>query len=122
MVTARRHVVAWMAGLLTVLIMVAPSAAMAGSPDGQFADPPSSKRPKFFWNWPGNLVENGELAREVGEMSDVGFGGGLVLPLLYGVPATPGFARFRVRSETQPHGLLGPVRLVPYAERTVGSR
>lgn len=88
MVTARRRVVAWVAGMLTVLTVVAPSAAMAGSPGGQFADPPSSDRPKFFWTWPGNLVENAELAREVREMSDGGFGGGLILPVLYGVPPT----------------------------------
>jgi hypothetical protein len=39
---------------------------------------------------------------------------------LVSLAAEPGFRRFATRPQTQPYGLLGPVRLVPYQGRAVG--
>lgn len=40
-----------------------------------FAEPPASVRPKFRWWWPDGLVEPDEIAREIDQIADAGFGG-----------------------------------------------
>ncbi|WP_406369089.1 glycosyl hydrolase [Streptomyces sp. NBC_00647] len=40
-----------------------------------FAKPPRSVRPKFRWWWPDGLVDPDEIAREVDQIADAGFGG-----------------------------------------------
>jgi hypothetical protein len=40
-----------------------------------FAAPPRSVRPKFRWWWPDGLVDPAEIAREIDQIADAGFGG-----------------------------------------------
>jgi hypothetical protein len=40
-----------------------------------FAAPPRSVRPKFRWWWPDGLVDPVEIAREIDQIADAGFGG-----------------------------------------------
>ncbi|MGW3820244.1 glycosyl hydrolase [Streptomyces sp. NPDC005046] len=40
-----------------------------------FANPPRSVRPKFRWWWPDGLVDPDEIAREIDQIADAGFGG-----------------------------------------------
>lgn len=40
-----------------------------------FATPPRSVRPKFRWWWPDGLVDPAEIAREIDQIADAGFGG-----------------------------------------------
>ncbi|MCD7438605.1 alpha-L-rhamnosidase [Streptomyces lincolnensis] len=40
-----------------------------------FTAPPRSVRPKFRWWWPDGLVDPGEVAREIDQIADAGFGG-----------------------------------------------
>ncbi|MEU3983465.1 glycosyl hydrolase [Streptomyces sp. NPDC026672] len=42
---------------------------------GWLADPPAPVRPKFRWWWPDGLVEPDEVAREIDQIADAGFGG-----------------------------------------------
>ncbi|MEW2398909.1 glycosyl hydrolase [Streptomyces sp. NPDC046862] len=52
------------------------SAANGRGLDGEwFASPPRSVRPRFRWWWPDGLVAPDEVAREVDQMADAGFGG-----------------------------------------------
>ncbi|MEU0114512.1 glycosyl hydrolase [Streptomyces bobili] len=54
----------------------APSAAGRGGPGADwFAKPPRSVRPKFRWWWPDGLVDPDEIAREIDQIADAGFGG-----------------------------------------------
>jgi len=52
-------------------------------PVRNFADPAGAERPKFRWWWPGGAVDDAELARELGQMRDAGYGGAelAVLPI-----------------------------------------
>src|SRR3954449_6440642 len=40
-----------------------------------FAQPSRAVQPKFRWWWPNALVDNQEIANEVDQMADAGFGG-----------------------------------------------
>lgn len=40
-----------------------------------FATSPRSVRPKFRWWWPDGLVDPAEIAREIDQIADAGFGG-----------------------------------------------
>ncbi|MFF0160708.1 glycosyl hydrolase [Streptomyces sp. NPDC005263] len=40
-----------------------------------FSTPPHSVRPKFRWWWPDGLVDPAEVAREIDQIADAGFGG-----------------------------------------------
>lgn len=52
------------------------SAADGRGLDGEwFAAPPRSVRPRFRWWWPDGLVAPDEVAREIDQMADAGFGG-----------------------------------------------
>lgn len=51
-----------------------------------FTDPPPRLRSKFFWAWPGGAVQHGQLTADIEEMSRSGFGGGLIFPILFGLP------------------------------------
>ncbi|MEU5597561.1 glycosyl hydrolase [Streptomyces sp. NPDC020298] len=60
----------------------APPAAVALDADGGsgpgrdwFADPPRPVRPRFRWWWPDGLVDPDEIAREIDQIADAGFGG-----------------------------------------------
>ncbi|MFI1834314.1 glycosyl hydrolase [Streptomyces olivaceoviridis] len=69
------------AGAVAALGAAAPAAtalpAGAGPAPGAdwFADPPRSVRPKFRWWWPDGLVDPDEIAREIDQIADAGFGG-----------------------------------------------
>ncbi|WP_426567871.1 glycosyl hydrolase [Streptomyces canus] len=58
-------------------VPAAPGPADAGRAPGAdwFATPPRSVRPKFRWWWPDGLVDPDEIAREVDQIADAGFGG-----------------------------------------------
>jgi hypothetical protein len=55
----------------------APALTAAGAAPGAawFAEPPRSVRPKFRWWWPDGLVDSDEIAREIDQIADAGFGG-----------------------------------------------
>ncbi|MFF3504629.1 glycosyl hydrolase [Streptomyces sp. NPDC003247] len=54
-----------------------PATGTAGQAPGAdwFARPPASVRPKFRWWWPDGLVDPDEIAREIDQIADAGFGG-----------------------------------------------
>ncbi|MDA0184268.1 glycosyl hydrolase [Solirubrobacter phytolaccae] len=49
--------------------------AQAADFPSDFANPPREVQPKFRWWWPNALVDNAEIANEVDQMADAGFGG-----------------------------------------------
>ncbi|MGX1274141.1 glycosyl hydrolase [Streptomyces phaeoluteigriseus] len=53
----------------------AAEAADRGPGADWFARPPRSVRPKFRWWWPDGLVDPDEIAREIDQIADAGFGG-----------------------------------------------
>ena len=72
------------AGAAAALGTLSPGAAAAlpgtGTGSGEpyadwFARPPRSVRPKFRWWWPDGLVDPDEIAREIDQIADAGFGG-----------------------------------------------
>ncbi|MEU6536937.1 glycosyl hydrolase [Streptomyces sp. NPDC047000] len=68
------------AGTAAALWPAAPAAtalpAVAGGPSGDwFANPPQAVRPRFRWWWPDGLVDPAEIAREIDQIADAGFGG-----------------------------------------------
>ncbi|MDO0924272.1 glycosyl hydrolase [Streptomyces sp. TG1A-8] len=52
-----------------------PSAGAGNPSDDWFAAAPRSVRPKFRWWWPDGLVDPAEIAREIDQIADAGFGG-----------------------------------------------
>ncbi|WP_320780695.1 glycosyl hydrolase [Streptomyces sp. CRN 30] len=53
-----------------------PASASRPAPGASwFADPARSVRPKFRWWWPDGLVDADEIAREIDQIADAGFGG-----------------------------------------------
>ena len=76
-----------------------------GLPDAfvkAFRKPGTATAAGFRWWWPHGLVDPVEIAREVDQVADAGFG-----VLEVGV------------ATRQSYGLAGPVRLVPYVEKVV---
>ncbi|MFE6286289.1 glycosyl hydrolase [Streptomyces sp. NPDC057877] len=81
--TTRRTVLAagLSAGAATVLLSASPGALAApavtahGPAADWFANPPRAVRPKFRWWWPDGLVDPDEIAREIDQIADAGFGG-----------------------------------------------
>ncbi|HEY3466452.1 MAG TPA: glycosyl hydrolase [Amycolatopsis sp.] len=63
-------------GVGATLSWVPPALAAPGRPFArQFAKPDASTAAKFRWWWPHGLVDLGEIAREVDQIADAGFGG-----------------------------------------------
>ncbi|MGI5439730.1 glycosyl hydrolase [Streptomyces shenzhenensis] len=54
---------------------VAAPATGSGPAGDWFADPARSVRPRFRWWWPDGLVDPDEIAREIDQIADAGFGG-----------------------------------------------
>ncbi|MEV5178115.1 alpha-L-rhamnosidase, partial [Streptomyces flaveolus] len=52
-----------------------PAVGSTGPAADWFARPPRSVRPKFRWWWPDGLVDPDEIAREIDQIADAGFGG-----------------------------------------------
>ncbi|MBR7826590.1 hypothetical protein KDK95_09765 [Actinospica sp. MGRD01-02] len=50
-------------------------AAVSRAWRSNFAAPPTSVAPKFRWWWPNGQVDPAEIAREVDQVADIGFGG-----------------------------------------------
>ncbi|MGW5613013.1 glycosyl hydrolase [Streptomyces sp. NPDC003877] len=69
------------AGAATVLSTAGPAASATARTgpqhlsEGWFATTPRSVRPKFRWWWPDGLVDPAEIAREIDQIADAGFGG-----------------------------------------------
>ena len=95
----RRSVLA--AGLSTgVLAALGPAASAAASsartaasagdaPTASwFAAPAKAVRPKFRWWWPDGLVDPAEIAREIDQMADAGFGGAEIAAVHHSVTDT----------------------------------
>ncbi|MPY35491.1 alpha-L-rhamnosidase [Streptomyces adustus] len=63
-------------GVAVALPAAAATAAAGPAPDADwFANPPRSVRPRFRWWWPDGLVDPDEVAREIDQIADAGFGG-----------------------------------------------
>src|SRR4051794_37036803 len=60
-------------GVVLFGLIAAPAQAADFPTD--FAQPSRSVQPKFRWWWPNALVDNQEIANEVDQMADAGFGG-----------------------------------------------
>ncbi|MGW0828367.1 glycosyl hydrolase [Streptomyces sp. NPDC002845] len=77
----RRSVLATATGLTTGAVVSFGPALPAGAIEGRgtgagwFAGPPRAVRPKVRWWWPDGLVEPDEVAREIDQLADAGFGG-----------------------------------------------
>ncbi|WP_372504248.1 glycosyl hydrolase [Streptomyces spinosisporus] len=94
----RRSVLA--AGLTTgVLAALGPAAEAAASPAASasagsaptaswFAAPARAVRPKFRWWWPDGLVDPAEIAREIDQMADAGFGGAEIAAVHHSISDT----------------------------------
>jgi hypothetical protein len=61
-------------GVATPAPAATPAAALQTSADW-FAAPARSVRPRFRWWWPDGLVDPDEIAREIDQIADAGFGG-----------------------------------------------
>ncbi|MET0469176.1 MAG: glycosyl hydrolase [Aeromicrobium sp.] len=79
---SRRHVlqVSAAAGLGLLASPALPSGAAVAtgsraSVEGRFATPPAAAGARFRWWWPNGHVEPAEIAREVKQVADAGFGG-----------------------------------------------
>ncbi|WP_217361577.1 glycosyl hydrolase [Aeromicrobium stalagmiti] len=65
-------------GLLAAPVLPSSPAVSTGSHgsfEGRFAAPPASAGARFRWWWPNGHVEPAEIAREVKQVADAGFGG-----------------------------------------------
>lgn len=89
----RRSVLA--AGLSAgALVALGPAAGAFAAPGGAppaadwFARPAKAVRPKFRWWWPDGLVDPAEIAREVDQMADAGFGGAEIAAVHHSVTDT----------------------------------
>ena len=60
-------------GVVLFGLIAAPAQAADFATD--FAQPSRAVQPKFRWWWPNALVDNAEIANEVDQMADAGFGG-----------------------------------------------
>jgi hypothetical protein len=79
---SRRAVLAVSLAAGTTVALNAPGAAASPLAGGHpalsgtwFASAPRSVRPKFRWWWPDGLVDPAEIAREIDQIADAGFGG-----------------------------------------------
>ncbi|MFF9607192.1 glycosyl hydrolase [Streptomyces sp. NPDC014684] len=82
------------AGTVAALGPVLPAAPAAADPAGRltgadwFADPARAVRPKFRWWWPDGLVDPDEIAREVDQIADAGFGGAEIAAVHHSISDT----------------------------------
>jgi hypothetical protein len=87
------------AGLTTgVLAALGPAASAASSGTARstaaaptaswFAQPATSVRPRFRWWWPDGLVDPVEIAREIDQMADAGFGGAEIAAVHHSITDT----------------------------------
>ena len=82
--------------LLTTLGPTASAAASSGTARSTaaaslaswFARPAKSARPRFRWWWPDGLVDPVEIAREVDQMADAGFGGAEIAAVHHSITDT----------------------------------
>lgn len=56
-------------------VTAAEASASPGRFPARFADPPRQFQAKFRWWWPHGLVDPAEIAREIDQIADAGFGG-----------------------------------------------
>ncbi|MEU9448859.1 glycosyl hydrolase [Streptomyces sp. NPDC048277] len=89
--TTRRSVLA--AGLAAgVLAPLGPAARAVAAPAvpaaDWFAAPAKAVRPRFRWWWPDGLVDPVEVAREIDQMADAGFGGAEIAAVHHSVTDT----------------------------------
>ncbi|MGW1623177.1 glycosyl hydrolase [Streptomyces sp. NPDC002172] len=62
--------------------------AAAGPAADWFAQPAKAVRPKFRWWWPDGLVDPAEIAREIDQMADAGFGGAEIAAVHHSIADT----------------------------------
>ncbi|MFJ8486809.1 glycosyl hydrolase [Streptomyces sp. NPDC094038] len=60
----------------------------AGPAADWFARPAKAVRPKFRWWWPDGLVDPAEIAREIDQMADAGFGGAEIAAVHHSIADT----------------------------------
>ncbi len=83
-------------GVLATLGPTASAAASSGATRSNaaaptaswFARPAKSVRPRFRWWWPDGLVDPVEIAREVDQMADAGFGGAEIAAVHHSITDT----------------------------------
>ncbi|MFE2067589.1 glycosyl hydrolase [Streptomyces sp. NPDC059467] len=89
--TTRRSVLAagLSTGLLAALGPAATAAATGAVPTAdRFAAPARTVRPRFRWWWPDGLVDPVEIAREIDQIADAGFGGAEIAAVHHSITDT----------------------------------
>ncbi|MFK0114107.1 glycosyl hydrolase [Streptomyces sp. NPDC091217] len=89
--TTRRSVLAagLSTGLLAALGPAATAAAAGAVPAADwFAAPTRTVRPRFRWWWPDGLVDPVEIAREIDQIADAGFGGAEIAAVHHSITDT----------------------------------
>ncbi|WP_316782153.1 glycosyl hydrolase [Streptomyces sasae] len=89
--TTRRSVLAagLSTGLLAALGPAATAAATGAVPAADwFAAPARTVRPRFRWWWPDGLVDPVEIAREIDQIADAGFGGAEIAAVHHSITDT----------------------------------
>lgn len=85
-----------------VLALMLATTVQADGLDRTFASPPPQAKPYARWWWPGGVVDDGELARELGVMARSGFGGAEIQAFNPGIPDLTVVERARVNDYANP--------------------
>lgn len=92
----RRGFLSSMASLAGLAAMPASAANSTGAYRRVFVNPPDGARPWVRWWWPGGVVSDGELRREIQLLSQTGFGGAEIQAFNPAIPKLTKEERARV--------------------------
>src|SRR4051794_12322559 len=72
---------------LAVMAIGAYAAPAQANFASDFAHPSRAVQPKFRWWWPNALIDNAEIANEIDQMADAGFGGAEIADVHHSTPS-----------------------------------